>query len=337
VKRSRFRVTFRASPRAALVLLVASVCAGALGGCSTSSSGTITATGVFSDVNDLVVGAPVQFASISVGSVKSISLDGDQAKVTMTIDKNADVPANVSAELKQTTILGQHYVALVSADDEGPPLRNGAVIAKTEFVPGIQQLVSSGTDFFGAINAAQVAELIDNSADAFGNEASQIRELLNDFSTVLGGYSTRSAEIQSVIDELDNFSVTLAPDAQQDAQSITNLAQTTQVLAQQSNQFEQLLQSLDDLAIQGRSILDTGVPQTEDQINALDAVANQLAQNQQGLAELLEYLPGHNQTVASATVNNFVQVLNDVIVCGLPGNVGGANPNYATTTCGGSG
>jgi phospholipid/cholesterol/gamma-HCH transport system substrate-binding protein len=323
--------------RGPVFILVACLCASALAGCSGSGSGTITASAVFSDVNDLVAGAPVQFANISVGSVKSISLDGDRAEVTMTIDKSADIPANVTAELKQTTILGQHYVALVSGDDAGPSLQNGAVISKSEFVPGIQQLVSSGTGLFGAINAAQVAELIDNSADGFGNESSQLRQLLNDFGTVLGGYASRSAEIQSVIDQLDNFSATLAPDAQQDAQAITNLSQTTQVLAQQSNQFEQLLQSLDDLAVQGRSVLDTGLPQTEDQINALDALSNQLAQNQQSLAELLEYLPGHNETIASATVNNYVQVLNDIIVCGIPSNLGGANPDYATTTCGGSG
>ncbi len=321
--------------RAVLGLGAVGLAGGVLTACSGGGAGTITASAVFSDVNDLVAGAPVQFDNISVGSVKSISLDGDQAKVTMTIQQDANVPADVSAQLKQTTILGEHFVSLVSQTDSGPPLRSGAVIHNTEFIPGIQQLVSSGTQVFGAVNAAELAEMIDNGAQGFGNESSQLRQLLNNFSTVLGGYATRSSEIQSVIDQLDKFSATLAPDAQQNAQAIANLAQTTQTLSQQSSQFEQLLQSLNDLAVQGRSLLDTGVPQTEDQLNALSALANQLAKNQVGIAQLLEYLPGHNYTVSTAVVNNFVQVLNDLIVCGVPG--GGGSPNYATTSCGPAG
>jgi phospholipid/cholesterol/gamma-HCH transport system substrate-binding protein len=309
----------------------------ALAGCSSGASGTITASAVFSDVSDLVAGAPVQFDDVSVGSVKSISLDGDRARVVMSVDRSANVPANVTAELQQTTILGQHYVALVQASDKGPALRNGAVISKTEFVPGIQQLVSSGAEVFGAVDASQLAEIVDNGAEGFGGQSAELRQLLDDFNAVLGGYASRSTEIQSVIDQLDQFSSTLAPDAQQGAQAISNLAQTTQVLSQQSSQFEQLLQSLDDLAVQGRSILDTGTGQLEDQIDALSAVAHQLAEHQQDLATLLQYLPGHNATLAGVVVDNYAQILNDVIVCGIPGGYGGTEGNYASNTCGGTG
>jgi len=303
-----------------------------LGGCA-AGSGSVHASAVFSDVGDLVSGAPVQFADITVGNVQSITLDHNQAKVVMSVAKSADVPADVTAQLRQTTILGERYVALVADGTGGRALGDGATIAHTEVVPGIQQLVSSGTAVFGAVNAAQLAQVIDNGAQGFGGQSAQLRQLLDEFGTVLGGYATRSSEIQSVVHQMDQFSATLAPNAQSDAQAVSNLAQTTQVLAQQSNQFVQLLQSLDNLAVQGRSILDSGVPQTEDQINALAAVAEQLAGHQQDLAKLLLYLPGANHTLAAVTVNNFAQVLDDVIVCGIPG--GGSDARYASTTCGG--
>ncbi|HUC38164.1 MAG TPA: MCE family protein [Acidimicrobiales bacterium] len=318
--------------------VVAALClagAGAFGlaGCSSAGSGTITVSANFSDVSDLVAGAPVQFADISVGNVKSINLAESRAKVVMTVDKSADVPADVTAQLQQTTILGEHYVALVAPDDSGPALSNGAVIGKTEFVPGIEQLVSSGSEVFGAVNAAQLAEIIDNGAEGFGGQSAALRQLLDDFNTVLAGYASRSGEIKSVVDQLAQFGATLAPDAQSGAQAISNLAQTTQVLSQQSAQFEQLLQSLDDLAVQGRSILDTGVSQTEDQLDALAAVAEQLGAHQQDLAAVLEYLPGHNATTSELTVDNYAQVLDDVIVCGLPSGSGGDSGNYADNTC----
>ena len=321
-------------PRTAAAALGAAALALGLSACG-STGGTITASAVFSDVSDLVAGAPVQYADISVGSVRSITLDGERAKVVFSVDKSADVPANVTAELQQTTILGEHYVALV-AGGPGPSgaLANGAVIAKTTVVPGIEQLVSSGSEVFGAVNAAQLSQIIDNGAQGFGGQSAQLRQLLDDFGTVLKGYASRSTEIQSLVNQIDQFSSALAPDAQANAEAVTNLAQTSQILAEQSSRFVTLVQSLDDLATQSRSILDTGVSKTEDQINALSAVAGQLASHQADLAKLLLYLPGANETLADVTVNNFAQVLDDIIVCGIPG--GGGESQYASSTCAGA-
>jgi len=318
------------------VALGAVVAASALGlGACGSGGGTISASAVFPDVSDLVAGAPVQYADIQVGSVRSISLDGGRAKVVLDIDKSAAVPADVTAQLQQTTILGEHYVALVAGTAPGRPgtLANGAVIAKTAVIPGIQQLVSSGAEVFGAVNAAQLSQIIDSGAQGFGGQSAQLRQLLDDFGTVLHGYASRSSEIRALVGQIDQFSSSLAPDAQANARAVTNLAQTSQILAQQSSRFVTLVQSLDDLATQGRSILDTGVTQTEDQINALSAVAGQLASHQQDLAKLLLYLPGANETLADVTVNNFAQVLDDIIVCGIPG--GGGDSRYASSTCAG--
>lgn len=306
-----------------------------LGACGSSGAGTLTASAQFTDVADLVAGAPVQYANISVGSVSSISLSGDEAKVVMTIDRSAEVPADVTAELSQSSILGQHQVSLVAPSPGGPLLQNGAVISKTSFVPGIQQLVESGAAVFGAINGAQLSQIINNGAEGFGGQAANLRALLNDFDTILAGYSTRSGEITSLIDNLDAFNSTLGPNAQQNAQAVSNLAQTTQILAQQSSRFEQLLQSLNDLATQGNSILSTGLGQTEDQINALSAVATQLYEHQRDLATILEELPGHNQALASLTVNNYAQILEDIIVCGLPGGGSGSAPDNTCSPGGG--
>ena len=64
-------------------LLAALVCA--LAGCSVSGGGSQrTATAVFGDVGDLSNGAQVQMADVQVGTVRSIALDGDKAKVTIT-------------------------------------------------------------------------------------------------------------------------------------------------------------------------------------------------------------------------------------------------------------
>ena len=84
----------------------------ALTGCSVSGGGgQRTATAVFTDVGDLANGAEVQMADVPVGSVRSIALDGDKAKVTLAFDNGVRIPADVSAAIDRTTILGDQFVA----------------------------------------------------------------------------------------------------------------------------------------------------------------------------------------------------------------------------------
>lgn len=303
-----------------------------------SGPATIDTSAVFSNVSSLTTGASVQLADIDVGTVTGIHLHGDQALVTMAVQRSAHVPADVTAELTQTTVLGQYVVALVPRGARSAGLlRDGQVITRTEDVPGIQQLVQTGTEAFGAIDAGQLSSLIDNSAEGIGGEGLRIRTLLDDFGTVLAGYATQTHDITTLIDAMNRFAAGLAPDAQANAQALANLTQTTNTLAQQSGQFVSLLQALDALATQGRSILNTGLPQVETQIDTIGVIAQQLQAHQQQLATLLQEVPNANSNLARATYQHYIQVLNNFIVCGVPGlGEGTAATNTCTPSGGGS-
>ena len=303
-----------------------------LAGCGGAGAGTVSTTAEFSDVNQLANGAQVEMADVPVGRVTDITLDGDRARVTMAINRSAHVPADVTAVLDQTSVLGENFVNLEPAHGaSGALLADGSVIRNTAVAPEAEQLVGAGTSLFQAVPTGDLAAIIDAGGQGFAGQAASLRQLLNDFSTVAAGYAGQTGQITALIDNLDQLGSGLAPSAQQDAQAITNLAQTTAVLAQESGRFTQLLQSLDTLSIQGRSILETYFPQITDQLQALASTSQALAQHQQDLAGLLKYLPVHDATAQGATVDNYLQVLNNIIVCGIPG--GGADNSAPASAC----
>ena len=121
------------------------------------------------------------------------------------------------------------------------------------------------------------------------------------------------------------------PTAGPPREALTTLSQTVSILAQNSQQFESLLQALDNVSIQGRSILETYYPQIVDQLNALQAVSSQIAQHQADLAGILEELPLHNTALPSSVRNGFVQLYENIIVCGLPG--GGEDDSSVAFSC----
>lgn len=335
---SRYRRLARRGGRWSLVLAVIGGLGCALGACGTGGAGTITAQAVFPDVNQLVSGAQVEMADVPVGHVTAITLDGTRARVTMVISRTAHVPADVTAVLDQTSVLGENFVNLEPAHGRAHAdilLGDGARITRTKVAAEAEQFVGAGTSLFQAVPTGDLAAVIDAGGQGFGGQAAALRQLLNDLSTVVAGYAGQTGQITQLVDNLDQLGSGLAPGAQQDAEAITNLAQTTVVLAQESGRFAQLLQSLDKLSSQGRSILETYFPQITDQLQALAATSGALAQHQQDLAGVLKYVPLHNATAQAVTVDNYLQVLNNVIVCGIPN--GGEDPGSPAATCKGSG
>ncbi len=296
----------------------------------------------FSEVGSLISGAPVDMEDVPIGTVTAVSLAGGRARVDMALDQGARVPRDVTAQVRVTTILGQDFVELVpshadvAAVGTGRPvalLANGEPISHAEVIPGIQQLVQYGTAAFGAVDASQLAQLIATEAQGFGNQSQSIRQLLNGFSTTAQGYATQGSTIVSLVNEMNQLSSSLAPSANSDAGALSNLARTTDVLAQQSQTFENLLQGLDGLAVSSRSILDNFVPDISTDFGTLDAISQAIVARLGDLGGIIAWLPAHNQALKEGVVGGYLQILDDMVVCGLPN---GGEQNNPAGTCNGA-
>lgn len=322
---------------AAAVALVAVT----LGGCQLEGgSAPRTASAVFSDADGLIPGAQVQLADIPVGHVTSITVSHDRAKVDMVIDAGTDVPADVTASISQTTILGEAFVSLAVPGGAGvhqAQLSSGATIAHTSVQPELEQLVSAGSGVFGAVSDSDLAAIVEAGGQGFSGQAANLHQFLDDLSQVTAGYAAHTSNISQVVNSLEQLTSQVAPSASSDATALTNLSQTASVLAQQSTRFDTLLESLNSLSVQGRSLLEQYYPQITDQIHALAAVSSQLAAHQSDLAGLLLELPQHNATLSSSVRQKFVQVLENIIVCGVPGAGQSSAPAFTCQPNGGGG
>jgi len=58
--------------------------------------------------------SPVKVDDVTVGSVTDIELDGWHAKVTVSLNKDVVLPANVTAMIGQTSLLGSNHVELAA-------------------------------------------------------------------------------------------------------------------------------------------------------------------------------------------------------------------------------
>jgi phospholipid/cholesterol/gamma-HCH transport system substrate-binding protein len=212
-----------------------------------------------------------------------------------------------------------------------PQLANGAIIRHTTIVPDVEQLVAAGAQVFGAVSTTQLEQIIAAGGEGFTGQEASLKSLLTDFSTVAAGYAQHTSEITTAVNGLNQLTSTLAPSSSANANALTTLSKTVAILAQQSSQFETLLQSIDNLSVQGRGILETYYPQIVTQLQTLQAVSSQLSQNQVDLAGILDELPANNAALPSSVRGGFLQLYENLIVCGLPN--GGEDDSSPAFTC----
>src|SRR5699024_8764399 len=91
-----------------------------------TGSNPISISAEFDDVLHLVRKSDVKFDNVAVRRITSVELShgGHSAHVEMLVRRDVKLPAGTTARLKQTSLLGEKYVALERPDtpQDGPPV-----------------------------------------------------------------------------------------------------------------------------------------------------------------------------------------------------------------------
>ncbi len=113
----------------------------------------------FDNIGGLKPRAPVRAAGVTVGRVKSISLDAKtfQGVVTLDLDKGYSFPKDTAAKILTAGLLGDQYVGLEPGGDD-KNLAAGETIAQTQSAVVLEnligQFITSKADGAGAAASA---------------------------------------------------------------------------------------------------------------------------------------------------------------------------------------
>ncbi|MFN2589791.1 MAG: MCE family protein [Actinomycetota bacterium] len=295
----------------ALVAVVGSACGG---------GPALTARAHFTDVGSLATDAPVMMNDVKVGKVTEIALDGTRALVTMELDPAAKVPQGVVARVRSTSLLGERIVDLVippTLSESAPRLRDGAMITNTIVRPELEDLVREGTEVLAPIGASEIATLVDEGAAGFAGRGEELNTLLDDLTDVVHAYAGATDDIRSLIASLNQFNTALARNATAHGLSVRNTDRAIEVLQQESDELQAAVHSLTRLARGARGILEAHFDEMDRFFGQLRVIAGVLASEQASIARLLEWAPRHNRNTQLVEYQDFNQIFQDFVICGL--------------------
>jgi phospholipid/cholesterol/gamma-HCH transport system substrate-binding protein len=187
--------------------------------------------------------APVAYRGVPIGKVDAVRLDGDGVRVTLRIDREFRVPADLTAVVAQRSAVGEQYVDLRPNRDGGPYLREGDTIPRERTsIPLPMETLLSGLDaLVRSVGVENLSIVIDELGRAFeGNEAA-LRTLLEANSLLLQATEAHLPEILQLIHDGHTVLNTQAESADAIRRWAAALAQLTTTLRDSDGDLRRLL------------------------------------------------------------------------------------------------
>src|SRR5579875_2143151 len=111
----------------------------------------------------------VTYRGVQVGKVTSVGLTPTGAKAVLSLGTSPKIPANLHAEVRSISAVGEQYVDLRPRTDSPPYLRDGAVIpmGETTIPQEVGTMLDQTTKLINSIPKDKLSALIDESFTGF--------------------------------------------------------------------------------------------------------------------------------------------------------------------------
>jgi len=290
--------SLRAVVLALVVALLLSSCQGAfdlpLPGGAKGEGPSMRVKVDFADVLDLVPKSAVKINEVAVGQVEKIELNGWTARVTLSIPVSSKLPDNATAELKQTSLLGEKYIALAPpADGKGVgTLSEGDLIPidRTNRNPEVEEVLSAMSLLLNGGGIAQLQVIEKELNNALRGNTDEIKHLIGELNTFIGGLEDQKAEIVRALDMVDKLSARLAEQKDLIGKTLEELPKGLKVLADQRIQLTEMLQALSRLGDVGTKVIRGSKEDMLANLKLLGPVLSQLNKAGDALPQSLELI-----------------------------------------------
>jgi phospholipid/cholesterol/gamma-HCH transport system substrate-binding protein len=145
----------------------------------------------------------VTYRGVQVGKVTDVKLTESGAEATLTLDTSPKIPADLKAEVRSISAIGEQYVDLRPRTDSGPYLGDGSVIAKdnTTIPQAVGPMLDQVSALVNSIPKDRISDLLDDSFKAFNGAGPDFQSLLDSASKVTGDVNGISDQTRGLIDD----------------------------------------------------------------------------------------------------------------------------------------
>ncbi|WP_243717765.1 MCE family protein [Actinomadura sp. KC345] len=249
----------------------------------------------FEDALNLVPQAAVRVNDVPVGRVKGVSLPEGawDAEVTLIVNGDVRLPANATANLEQSSLLGEKYVELAApATPSAQPLADGATIplARTSRNADVEEVFGALSLLLSGGGLPQIRTINRELNQALGGREETVRSALRNLSRLTGTLNQNRKSITDALDGLNRLSSTVRSREGQVATVLDDLSPGLKVLEEQRGQLVQMLRELEKLSDTAVKVINESKDDTVANLRSLAVILDKLADSGRDLPKSLEVL-----------------------------------------------
>ncbi|WP_082686553.1 MCE family protein [Mycobacterium sp. IS-3022] len=236
------------------------------------------------DVDNIEPNSRVRVADVNVGHVTKIERQNWHALVTMKLNGDVELPANATAKLGLTSLLGSLHIELAPPTDVPPQgkLKEGSLIplASSSSYPSTEQALAAVALLLNGGGIGNIGDITEALSVAFAGRENDLRSLIEQLDIAIGHLDDQKQDIIDATESLNNLigqfaaqkpvvdkALRTVPDAlavlrdqrQNLAEALTQLGRFSALAADSVNQTkEALVQELKDLGVVLQELADAG-------------------------------------------------------------------------------
>jgi phospholipid/cholesterol/gamma-HCH transport system substrate-binding protein len=266
--------------------------------------------GIFEQIGDLPRAANVQSADVEIGDITDIELDGWNARVTMCLDPDREVPRNVEAVVRTTSLLGEKFIDLKPRTSGAPYLEDGAVLGldQTSKATELEDVFAKLASVLGTGNLEQINRFTSAQAKILRGRAHQVREVLTKLRRFTDILADRRVEIAEAIDSLDSFAKQAVGDSAVLRSFLRSFADSSDVLATNKEGLQSLVIALDRFSSISAQLLAQTERGVNQQFQDLRPVLRTVVGNSGRLRRTLQTLATFTQYFPETMPGDYLQL-----------------------------
>lgn len=198
------------------------------------------------DAAGLYPKAEVSYRGVKIGDIQSLEADTSGVTAILVLDDDVKVPADLRAEVRSVSAVGEQYVDLVpqaTGTNRGDFLSAGSTITDDRVVLPISStsLLTNTSKLLASVPTESLATTIDELGTAFDGSSERLGTLLDSASAFQETATANLDPTMALLDDLQTVLSTQDRSSSDTASSVRNLSDLTAVLARRDPEVRGLL------------------------------------------------------------------------------------------------
>jgi phospholipid/cholesterol/gamma-HCH transport system substrate-binding protein len=165
--------------------------------------GKITVTLELPGTGGLYRFSNVTYRGVQMGKVTSVGLTPTGAKATLSLNTSPKIPANLQADVRSVSAVGEQYVDLRPRTNSGPYLRDGSVIpVQDSTIPqAVGPMLDQVSALINSIPKNRLADLLDESYKGLNGAGYDLSSLFDSSAKVSGDINGIADRARRLVDD----------------------------------------------------------------------------------------------------------------------------------------